>query len=229
MNRRNALKLAVLVALLGLGAYWFTQSGLAVYFTDKEKAVNFIKSFDPVDEIVFISLQILQVVFAPIPGEATGLIGGYLYGSILGTIYSTIGLTIGSWLAFILARFFGLPLVEKAMKLETIKKYDNILAHQGAFISLFLFLIPGFPKDCLCYIMGLSHMNVWIFMMISTVGRVFGTVLLSYYGSCARNGQYMVLGIILIGSGMPILLAYLYRDRLVRMLQNKKHTSQTSP
>jgi uncharacterized membrane protein YdjX (TVP38/TMEM64 family) len=228
MNRRNVLKLAVLVAFLGWGTYWFTQSGLAVYFTDKGKTINFIKSFDPIDEIVFICLQILQVVFAPIPGEATGLIGGYLYGPILGTIYSTIGLTIGSWLAFILARFFGLPFVEKAVKHETIRKYDNILAHQGTFISLFLFLIPGFPKDCLCYIMGLSHMNVWIFMMVSTIGRVFGTMLLSYYGSCARNGQYMVLGIILLSSGIPILLAYLYRDRLVGMLQKKKHISQTT-
>jgi uncharacterized membrane protein YdjX (TVP38/TMEM64 family) len=228
MTLRNILKLGLLVALVGLGIYWFTQSGLGVYFTDKEKAVHFVKSFYPIDEIVFISLQVLQVVFAPIPGEATGLIGGYLYGPILGTIYSTIGLTIGSWVAFILARFFGVSRVQKAMKPETINKYDNILAHEGALLSFFLFLIPGFPKDCLCYLMGLSRMNVWIFLMTSTVGRLFGTVLLSYYGSCARRGHYVTLVIILMASSILTLLAYLRRDLLVEMAQNKKRTSRAT-
>jgi uncharacterized membrane protein YdjX (TVP38/TMEM64 family) len=228
MNRRNALTLGLLVALVGLGVYGFTQSGLDVYFTDKEKVVDFVRSFYPIDEIVFISLQVLQVVFAPVPGEATGLIGGYLYGPILGTIYSTIGLTIGSWLAFILARFFGGPLVKKAVKPETINKYDNILAHEGTLISFFLFLIPGFPKDCLCYLMGLSHMNVWVFLMTSTVGRLFGTLLLSYYGSCARRGHYVTLVIILIASSILTLLAYLRRDLLVEMAQNKKCTLRAS-
>ena len=229
MSQRNVLKLVLLVALVVTGTFWFIHSGLYVYSTDKEKAIQLIKSFDPFDEIVFISLQILQVVFAPIPGDVTGLIGGYLYGTILGTIYSTIGLTIGSFVAFVLARFFGLPFVEKAIKAATIKKYDSILAHQGAFISLFLFLIPGFPKDYLCYLMGLSHMNMWIFLMVSTGGRLFGTILLSYYGNCVRNGHYVTLGIILMATGTVILLAYLYRDALLKMLQNKRQPSRTTP
>ena len=63
----------------------------------------------------FMLLQVLQVIITPIPGEVTGLIGGYLYGPMLGTVYSTIGLTIGSWIAFILARAYGLPLVERVV------------------------------------------------------------------------------------------------------------------
>jgi len=226
MTLRNLLKLTLLVALVGLGIYWLIHSGLYVYFTEKKKAIHFIRSFYPFDEIVFISLQILQVVFAPIPGDVTGVIGGCLYGTFLGTIYSTIGLTAGSFLAFVLARFFGLPFVEKVIKTETIKKYDNILGHQGAYVSLFLFLIPGFPKDCLCYLMGLSHMSVWAFLLVSTVGRLFGTILLSYYGFCALNGHYTALGITLMAAGTAILLTYLYRDALLKRLQ--RETSRIS-
>lgn len=226
MTLRNLLKLTLLVALVGLGIYWLIHSGLYVYFTEKKKAIHFIRSFYPFDEIVFISLQILQVVFAPIPGDVTGVIGGCLYGTFLGTIYSTIGLTAGSFLAFVLARFFGLPFVEKVIKTETIKKYDNILGHQGAYVSLFLFLIPGFPKDCLCYLMGLSHMSVWTFLLVSTVGRLFGTILLSYYGFCALNGHYTALGITLMAAGTAILLTYLYRDALLKRLQ--RETSRIS-
>jgi uncharacterized membrane protein YdjX (TVP38/TMEM64 family) len=225
MALRNILKLTLLVALVGLGTYWLVHSGLYVHFTEKKKAIHFIRSFYPYDEIVFISLQILQVVFAPIPGDVTGVIGGCLYGTFPGTIYSTIGLTAGSFLAFLLARVFGLPFVEKAIKTETIRKCDKVFGRQGAYVSLFLFLIPGFPKDCLCYLLGLSHMNVRTFLLVSTVGRLFGTILLSYYGSCALNGHFMALGITLMAAGTAILLTYLYRDALLKMLQ--RETSRT--
>jgi uncharacterized membrane protein YdjX (TVP38/TMEM64 family) len=221
MNGGKALKLVVAVFLLVLGTYYFFHSGLYVYFTNKERAIQLIRSHHPFDEVIFISLQIFQVVFAPIPGEATGLIGGYLFGTVLGTIYSTIGLTIGSWLAFVLARFFGLPFVEKTVKPETLKKYDYTLEHQGALVSLVLFLIPGFPKDYLCYLMGLSHMSTGTFLIVSTIGRLFGTLLLSICGSYARNSQYRALVIILGVSGFCALIAYLYRDKWIEMLRRK--------
>jgi len=42
--------------------------------------------------VFFIALQTLQVILSPIPGEATGFLGGYLFGERLGFVYSTIGL-----------------------------------------------------------------------------------------------------------------------------------------
>jgi uncharacterized membrane protein YdjX (TVP38/TMEM64 family) len=183
---------------------------------DKEKAIRFVDSFHLYDEAVFISLQILQVVAAPIPGEATGLMGGYLYGPVLGTIYSTIGLMIGSWIAFVLARFFGLPLVEKAVKPSIIQKYDYFLEHRGLFL---LFLIPGFPKDCLCYMMGLSHMETRHFLVISTAGRLLGTISLSVSGSCVRNNQYTGLLIVAGISCLFIIVAYFYRDKYLETLK----------
>jgi uncharacterized membrane protein YdjX (TVP38/TMEM64 family) len=222
MNNRSVIKLAALFLFIAIGTYLIFHFNFHVIFTDKDKLVAFVESSHPFDEIVFISLQILQVVFAPIPGEVTGFIGGYIYGPILGTLYSTIGLVLGSWLAFILARFLGLPFVEKVVKPEIIKKYDFILEHKGALVAFVLFLIPGFPKDFLCYIMGLSHMTVWTFLVVSSIGRLLGTVLLSVSGSCARNGQYGMLFIVLAISGILVLIAYLYREKWIEMLKRKK-------
>jgi uncharacterized membrane protein YdjX (TVP38/TMEM64 family) len=221
MNGRLIFRILVSFCLIVLTTYLFIHYDLYIFFIDKQKAITFINSFHPYDEVVFISLQILQVVAAPIPGEATGLIGGYLYGPIQGTIYSTIGLTIGSWIAFMLARFFGLPLVEKAVKPSTIQKYDYFLEHRGLLVSFLLFLIPGFPKDCLCYIMGLSHMKTWHFLAISTVGRLLGTVMLTITGSCVRNGQYRDLFIIIGVSAVVFIAAYFYRDKLMDYLKKK--------
>jgi uncharacterized membrane protein YdjX (TVP38/TMEM64 family) len=222
INRRFPIKILLLLGLIASGIFVFIHYDLYVDFVHKGSAIAFIKSFHPYDELVFISLQILQVVVAPIPGELTGIIGGYLYGSLLGTIYSTIGLTLGSWLAFAFARMFGLPLVEKTVKPEIIQKYDYIMEHQGVLVSFVLFLIPGFPKDYLCYLMGLSHMRIWTFLIISTIGRLFGTVLLSVSGSNARNNQYGALLMIIAVSGVFILVGYLYREKLLEMLRKRK-------
>lgn len=220
-DRQSIIKLATLVLFISIGTYLFIHFDLYVYFISKKRAVALIHSYSPYDIFVFIGLQILQVVFAPIPGEATGLIGGFIYGPFLGTIYSTIGLTLGSWIAFALAHFFGLPFVEKTVKPELIQKYDYLLEHKGAVISFVLFLLPGFPKDYLCYIMGLSHMRVWTFLLISTVGRLFGTILLSVCGSYARNNQYAALFIAFGVTGFILLIAYLYRDKLLEALKSK--------
>jgi uncharacterized membrane protein YdjX (TVP38/TMEM64 family) len=135
---------------------------------------------------------------------------------------------MGSWLAFMLARFFGLPLVEKVVRPAIIDKYDYFLEHRGLFVSFLLFLIPGFPKDYLCYIMGASHMKMWHFLGISTVGRLLGTILLSVSGSYARNDQYMELLFIAGVSCLLIAIAYFYRDKLLEALK-KRHIISEHP
>jgi len=221
-DKKSIIKLAILILFISIGTYIFIHFDIFVYFTSKRKAIALINSYSPYDVFVFIGLQILQVVFAPIPGEVTGLIGGFIYGPVLGTIYSTIGLTLGSWLAFVMARFFGLPFVEKAVKPETIQRYDYLLAHKGAVISFVLFLLPGFPKDYLCFIMGLSHMRVGMFLLISTVGRLFGTILLSVCGSYARNNEYAALFIAFGVTAAILFIAYLYKDKWLEALK-KRH------
>jgi len=227
MNQRFILKIAFLLILVALGSYIFIHYDWYVYFVDRDRAIKLITESRPYGEILFVLLQIGQVIAAPFPGEATGLVGGYLYGPLWGTILSTIGLTIGSWLAFMLSRFFGMPLVEKVVKPETIGKFDHFMEHQGAIVSFLLFLIPGFPKDYLCYIMGVSHMPVITFLIISTVGRLMGTAMLSICGHCVRSEQYLLLFIVTAVSLAIIIPAFIYRERLLAAL--KRHGRHKKP
>ena len=225
MQKRSAAKILLSIALVALAialTYFFIEQNLYKVFINKQNALRFVRSFGEYSVFVFVVLQVLQVVVPPIPGDVTGIIGGYLYGSILGTVYSTIGLILGSCLAFGLARLYGLPFVEKALKPEKIKQYDHFMTHQGAMISFVLFLIPGFPKDFLCYIMGLTHMSWWEFILISTFGRLFGTVLLSVIGSFVRNNQRVPLLIILGTVAIILILAYFYRDRWLEILKRRR-------
>ncbi|MFA5322116.1 MAG: VTT domain-containing protein [Smithella sp.] len=221
MNKRLTLRFLFLFLLIALSTYLFIHYDLYLFFKDRHKLVNFIRSY-PYDWLIFIVVQIIQVVAAPIPGELTGIIGGYLYGPLWGTFFSTIGLTLGSWIAFMLARFFGEPLLENVINKEVFAKFEHFMEHKGLAVSFLLFLIPGFPKDYLCYIMGVSLIPTGTFIIISTAGRIFGTIMLSVTGSLAGNGQYTILTVIL-ALGIAISIpAYYYHDKLIEILKKRK-------
>jgi uncharacterized membrane protein YdjX (TVP38/TMEM64 family) len=222
MKKGLLLRILLLLILIGLATYLFFHFDLIRFFQDKNQILQFIKSYHPYDELVFILLQIIQVVAAPIPGELTGILGGYLYGPFWGTIYSTIGLTLGSWIAFMLARFFGEPLLENVVKKEVFEKFEHFMEHKGLLVSFLLFLIPGFPKDYLCYIMGVSLIPTGTFIVISTAGRLFGTIMLSIMGAFAGNGQYIFLIIILVIGVAIFVTAYYYHDKILALLKKRK-------
>jgi uncharacterized membrane protein YdjX (TVP38/TMEM64 family) len=222
MNRNAAIKITVLLLLILTGAFLFYHYNLYSFFLSRRRIIAFIESFGPLSVLIFIGLQILQVIVAPIPGEISGFIGGYLYGPLLGTLYSTIGLTLGSWLAFSLAHWLGLPFVERVVDRKVIDKYDHFMQHRGSVIALILFLIPGFPKDALSYIIGLSHMKLTTFLVVSTVGRLFGTVMLSVSGSFASKDDYVSMVTLLLLSALVVLLAYLYHEEILVFIKGKK-------
>jgi len=221
MNKHLSLRILFLFLLTALSAYFFIHYDLYLFFKDKDKLLNFIRSY-PYDQVIFIVVQIIQVVAAPIPGELTGIIGGILYGPLWGTIYSTIGLTLGSWIAFMLARFFGEPLLENVVSKEVFAKFEHFMEHKGLLVSFLLFLIPGFPKDYLCYIMGVSLIPTGTFLIISTAGRIFGTIMLSVTGAFASNGQYSFLTVFMVIGVVIFIVAYYYHDKLIEFLKKRK-------
>jgi uncharacterized membrane protein YdjX (TVP38/TMEM64 family) len=203
--------------------------GFIDYFTDRQRLLNFIKEHRANAAFIFIGLQALQVIAAPVPGEATGFVGGMFFGTEWGILYSTIGLTLGSWIAFLLARLAGRPLVEMVVKVETIKRYDYVMKHKGLFLAFLMFLIPGFPKDILCYLLGLGHMGQRDFLLVSTTGRLLGTTLLTVGGTLFRDKRYGALFTLLGVSLLLVLLTMVYRAtierwfRRMRAAQHRKH------
>ena len=193
------------------------------FFSNKPRVNNFLASFGPYAPLAFMGMQILQVLFAPIPGEITGFIGGYLFGFGPGFVYSTVGLSLGSLFAFLISRHFGQPFVRRFVGQETMRKFDYLMEHKGAFFSFIFFLIPGLPKDYFCYLLGLSPMHILTFLIISTVGRIPGTLLLTMQGQAIRSEDYRAFFVILGLALLSIVLTIIYRDWIESWLKVKKH------
>jgi uncharacterized membrane protein YdjX (TVP38/TMEM64 family) len=87
-------------------------------------------------------------------------------------------------------------------------------------VSFVLFLIPGFPKDYLSYLLGFSPMPLRAFVLISTIGRMPGTWLLSATGAGLVNQSRTAFSFLLILMGTIVVIAFLFRDKLLQALRH---------
>ena len=187
--------------------------------TDREWIRAAVESFGWAAPLVFIGIQIAQVIAAPVPGEATGFIGGYLFGTLAGFIYSTIGLSIGSLVNFGIGRMLGERFVRRLVAQERFRRIDRLVNRQGLIALFIMFLIPGFPKDYLSLALGLSTLPVKLFALMTCVGRMPGTLMLSLQGAALYDRSYGLLAVVAGASLVLILLAYRYREALYRWVE----------
>lgn len=215
--------IVVLVAALGfMGLLAPLYQGMWEIFRGKEQLRSYIESWGAWAPVAFVVIQALQVVMAPIPGEFTGAVGGFIFGTVPSLFYSTAGLTAGSILAFLAARIIGLPLVELAVTRATLEKFHFLTERRGTFIAALLFVIPGFPKDILCYILGLSPMGLVTFTLVCALGRIPGTVMLSYCGCAVYDENWTTLVVVSIVCLASIAFLFLMNGRIELWLRSKR-------
>ena len=223
--------IATLVAACG----WLVLTDASAYqflvrlYVDKRFLKHTLREWGVLAPVIFIGLQALQVIIAPIPGELTGILGGYLFGQWVGLLYSTIGLTLGSVAAFAVGRWLGARYVQRLVSPEIWHKMGFIVEAEGAILCFIVFLIPGLPKDMTCYLFGLSPMPFWVFTVVSTFGRIPGTWILSAQGAHAASGDYrqvILLTALVVAAALPL---YYYRNGLVDWLRGKRRHAADRP
>ena len=221
----------VILATLVAACSWLVLTDAPAYkfllrlYVDKRFLKHTLREWGVLAPVIFIGLQALQVIIAPIPGDLTGILGGYLFGEWGGILYSTIGLTMGSLTAFAIGRWLGARYVQKLVSPDIWRKMGFIVEAEGTILCFIIFLLPGLPKDVTCYIFGLSPMPFWVFAVVSTLGRFPTTWVLSAQGARTASGDYLhviLLSAIVLAVALPL---YYYRNRLVEWLRGKRISS----
>jgi len=211
----------VIAAALVGGVVWLIATDAPAYqfltrlYVDKRFLKQTLREWGVLAPVVFIGLQALQVIVAPIPGQLTGILGGYLFGEWGGLLYSTIGLSLGSLASFAIARWLGARYVRRLVSADIWKRLGFIIEAEGSILCFVIFLIPGLPKDMACYLFGLSPMPFWVFALISTLGRIPDTWVVSAQGAHTASGDYVqliLLTAIAVAVAIPL---YCYRNRFI--------------
>ena len=186
------------------------------FLLDKEGAREWITSREPYSYLYFVGLQVLQVIVSPIPGELSCFLGGVIFGSWQGFLLSSLGLTIGSFVNVSLGRAFERAFLERIIPAKVLDNFEARSRKWGLLTVFILFLIPGGPKDTLCYLFGLTRIPILPFLVVSSLARMPGTLVLALQGAQVFQGDWSVF-LILTGGSLAVLVPVLiYRERILR-------------
>lgn len=194
--------------MISFGYLFIRDYGYALLSPETLKEV--IASFGKEGIILFIVMQIIQVVVFFIPGEFLQAAGGYIYGIVLGSLLTAIGIALGSIIVFCTARKLGKPFLERIISEKNLCFFKKLLGSQGensprkrrrAIIIVFLiYFIPGLPKDAVAYTAGITDIKLKDFIMASMVARIPGIVISTSFGAGIYSGNK--LSIMFIAAAM---------------------------
>lgn len=154
--------------------------------------------------VLYVAFVFLQVVVALIPGEVFEIVGGYAFGTWMGTFWCLLGSTLGSMAVFGLVRRYGVKLVEVFFSLDKLKALHFLKkSPKRIFLFMIIFMIPGTPKDLLCYYAGLTDMKWKTFLLIASLGRI-PAMITSTIGGDALGLQNYVFAIVVFVAAVAI-------------------------
>jgi uncharacterized membrane protein YdjX (TVP38/TMEM64 family) len=176
MNERRFttwLKVALLVAFLAAGVYYFrfTERGRQI---TPEFVLDNIESHGPVAaRLIYVAVYIVGTV-ALLPGSVLSFAGAVLFGAYEGTLYTWVGATIGATLAYGMARLLGRDFVERLFG-GRFGAFDQRIRDHGFTGLLIIRLLPLFPFNAVNFGCGLTGIRLRDYILATTIGIVPGT------------------------------------------------------
>lgn len=213
---------ALLVGLVVLGVLLRDQ--LAPMLARREVMREWVHSFGGWGWLLFVLIQVLQVVVFVIPGEIVQLSGGFIFGFWGGLVLSTAGIAAGSAIDFALGRWLGSRFLKAILSQARYEKLESWMGDARTFAGLIvLFFIPGLPKDLLSYMAGTGRRRFSQFLIASMAARMPGILGSTLAGSAAYRGKYGIVIVLAILTAAAISASVLFRDRLSRLFARLMH------
>lgn len=198
------------------------------YETTDEKIkalVNVINGFGGWGMFVYFLIQVLQVVILPLPAAVCYIPGSLIWGPLTATLVASAGVIVGSVICYFIGKFFGKRAVVWIAGKETTEKYSAYLSKRGKVLFVLMQILPFFPDDILCMVVGLTGMNFWFFLATIVIVRPFIISAYSYLGSgtvIPFSGWGIAVWIAIFAVCIVLaVLSFKYQDRLESWLVSK--------
>ncbi len=219
--------LLVVIVVLLPAILFFTHREFFSRFDSVDAFEEFIKSYGNESIIVFLVVQILQVVISVIPGEIVQVAAGFIFGPFRSFLLVILGCAIGQIIAFFIGKILGVDFVKAFISKDNLDHYTSLLnSKKGYTICFLLYLIPGIPKDFLCYIAGISEMDIKKFLLLSMLGRLPGIVGSIAMGILIGRDRYVPAIALFAAACIVAVLGVIYRDKLRSKIEEIKEKAQ---
>lgn len=145
--------------------------------------------------VIYILLVAAQCVFPVIPGGIGIVAGPVLFGPWTGFLFNWIGISLGSFGAFLIARHFGMSLIERIFPPAPLAKFRNWTG-SPRFTKLFAvaILAPVAPDDLLCYLAGTTPMRFSTYALIIVTCKPWALAIYSFGLFSALQGIVSLVG-----------------------------------
>lgn len=181
-----------------------------------ETLIELITSQGPLGVLILLGMQLLQIIVAFIPGEVVQIAAGMMYGPLWGSVVILVGCVLSSMVVYELVHKLGAPFVRSMVGEKQLLKFRQFELSGKLGVTVFiLFLIPGFPKDVLTYIVPLSDMNLRTFLLLSTIGRTPGVIISTYAAAGLADGNIVTSVIIFVVAALIAIIVLLLRNRII--------------
>ena len=181
-----------------------------------ETLIELITSQGPLGVLILLGMQLLQIIVAFIPGEVVQIAAGMMYGPLWGSVVILVGCVLSSMVVYELVHKLGAPFVRSMVGEKQLLKFRQFELSGKFGVTVFiLFLIPGFPKDVLTYIVPLSDMNLRTFLLLSTIGRTPGVIISTYAAAGLADGNIITSVIIFVVAALIAIIVLLLRNRII--------------
>ena len=223
-----------LVVFMGL-LCWFVGRPMIRFVSEPEKFRLWVDEHGIWGRLAFIGMVIFQIIVAIIPGEPLEIGAGYAFGAVEGTILCLIGAVLGGAIVVLLVRRYGIKLVEVFFPKEKIMSLRFM--QDSRRLELLVFMIPGTPKDLLCYAVGLTNLRMRDWLWISLVARIPSIITSTIGGNALGERNYVFAAAVfavtlLISLGGILLYRHICRkenEELARKEeQEEKHNEENN-
>ncbi|HMO24923.1 MAG TPA: VTT domain-containing protein, partial [Tepidisphaeraceae bacterium] len=188
--------------------------------------------------VAFAAVYVLAAVLF-VPGGALTLVAGGLFGLVVGLITVSIASTTAAAVAFLIGRYLARDMVrEQTRRFPRFRAIDRAIGDGGWRIVLMLRLVPVFPFSVGNYLLGLTPVPFWHYVLASWVGMLPGTFIYIYLGHVGRKTVEAVAAgtdagldplewVLLIIGGVMAIAVVVYLTRLVRRKLNQETQPQS--
>jgi len=180
--KKLSISLLYIMCFCIIGYIILYKLNILYMFSSVSSLKNYIISTGSKGVLIYILIQMLQVVFLPIPASIICIVGSIIYGPWFGALYCSIGVLLGSIISFFIGRIFGYKLVSWIVGEDNTIKYSEIIRTKGIFFLGLAFLLPMFPDDILCFIAGITRLSTKKFLLITILTRPIGVIFMAIFG-----------------------------------------------
>lgn len=227
MKKKDIIKLIILVfILIGIPMLLYIFSNGNLF--NKNYLSNIMKNFKNnkfLEIFILILFQILQIIICILPGQPIQLYASYHNGILGGFLISITGAIIGTFITFNIANLLGKDAIKSIFNETKVEKYMKKLSHDKVYTIIFIiYLVPGFPKDLISYLAGISEIKIKPFLILSTIGRIPGLLGSLLVGNFLAKKNYIGIIILSIIVVIIFLISYFKKDAIMKLImENKKH------